>query len=93
MKINISKLIEVLDKFKDHLDMLLVACRTHMGENEELLKTLDGPGIDDFMSSFLNIKLRDEGIEASPEEINYLGLCISTEILKEALESRNNPPE
>jgi polysaccharide pyruvyl transferase WcaK-like protein len=90
MELFIPKLLKVLDKFKEHINILCMACKEHMNENKEFLSTLDRPEIDNFMSSFLNKKLRDEGLEASPDEINYLGLCISTLILKSALENNKD---
>ena len=89
MDINIDpvKLIAILDKFRDQLEMLLIACEIYMSENKDFLSILDGPGIDQYMSSFLNNKLRDERIEASFEEIDILGMCISLTLIKDAMKN------
>lgn len=93
MNVDLLTFIKVLEKFQDHLGMLLGSCREYLTENKYFLESLNGPDIDGVMSSFINKKLRDEGIEASLEEINYIGLGISTQILKEASENIKNNPE
>jgi hypothetical protein len=77
-------------KFEFLLPNLTDACIIHIKNNLKILLNLQGHDINEFMSVFVNKQLRDQGVEASIEEIDFLCMYLALNCVLKAIDNDNN---